>query len=79
MKENIEKLLKTIHFECKEVGIRELYKSLSDVCLNQHKKKISESTFQNKINIEIDSHKLNIEEFMYILFFLQKKIITLLY
>lgn len=69
----INKLLDTLHRQSKEVGISDIYTIVSANCNIRSGKNIKKSTFQNKININREEHKLNIEEFVYILQALEQK------
>lgn len=69
----INKLLGTLHRQSKEVGIGNVYKSVSTYSKNQSGKEVKEKTFYSKINPNIEDHKLNVDEFIYALLALEKK------
>ncbi|MCK4842292.1 MAG: hypothetical protein KAT04_10490, partial [Methylococcales bacterium] len=72
-KEEIDKFLEALHTHCKTVGIEDIYKKVSSYYKSKNNKKIQSSTFQNKINAHRSEHKLNIEEFIYVLLVLQQE------
>ena len=62
-----------MHTHCKSVGIEDIYKKVSSYYKDKNDKDIKPSTFQNKINVHRSEHKLNIEEFIYVLVVLQQE------
>ncbi|KXJ52574.1 MAG: hypothetical protein AXW17_07800 [Colwellia sp. Phe_37] len=73
MKEEINKFLGALHTHCKSVGIEDIYQKVSLYYKDKNNKDIKPSTFQNKINAHRAEHKLNIEEFIYVLLVLQQE------
>lgn len=71
--EEINQFLVALHTHCRDIGIEEIYKKVSSYYKDKNNKYIKSSTFQNKINANRSEHKLNIEEFIYVLFVLQKE------
>jgi hypothetical protein len=71
--EEIDRFLGALHTHCKSVGIEEIYKKVALYYKEKNGKDIKPGTFQNKINANRDEHKLNIEEFIYVLLVLQEE------
>ena len=63
---NIDNLLRSLHNQTKTIGIDSILKNVFK------ENQISKKTLYNKLNPNVYEHKLNIEEFISILFFLQK-------
>lgn len=69
----INKLLNTLHRKSKEVGIGNIYQSVSSSCKKKNGKEIKEKTFYSKLSPNIEEHKLNVEEFIFTLQALERK------
>ncbi|NOJ15491.1 phage regulatory CII family protein [Vibrio splendidus] len=71
--EEIDQFLGALHAHCKSVGIEEIFRKVSSYYKEKNDKAIKPSTFQNKINAHRGEHKLNIEEFIYVLLVLKQE------
>ncbi len=68
----INRFFEMLHDKSKAVGITKIFESIDKYYEDKEGNKIKSSTFSNKLNPNIEGHKLNTEELIFILLELKK-------